>query len=104
MDAHRASAVHNESVFVRHFFMLRGATNACRCRVCPCRTRASDTCVYMCVCVHMHMHMCTHACRISLRVLAESSSGGHKFKARSLFLAAGDGGAQRLWQASSQIG
>ena len=61
--AHRTSAVHNESFFVRHFFHLRGATEACR---------------------------------ISLRVLGESSSGGHKFKVRSLFIAPGDSGAQRL--------
>jgi hypothetical protein len=29
-------------------------------------------------------------------VLGESSSGGHKFKVRSLFIAFGDSGAQRL--------
>ena len=63
LEAHRTSAVHNESFFIRHFFHLRGATDACR---------------------------------ISLRVLGESSSAGHKFKVRSLFIAPGDSGAQRL--------
>lgn len=65
LDAHRTSAVRNESVFIRHFFHIRGATDACK---------------------------------ISLRVLGESSSGGHKFKVRSLFIAPGDSGAQRLSQ------
>ena len=65
LDAHRTSTVHNESVFIRHFWQIRGATDTCR---------------------------------ISLRVLSESSSGGHKFKVRSLFIAPGDSGAQRLWQ------
>ena len=56
---------HNESVFVRHFFTIRGASARCS---------------------------------LSLLLLNESSSGGHKFKVRSLFIASGDGGAQRLWQ------
>ncbi len=65
LDAHSTSRVHNESVFVRHFFTIRGASARCS---------------------------------LSLLLLNESSSGGHKFKVRSLFIASGDGGAQRLWQ------
>ena len=63
LDAHRTSNVHNESIFLRHFFHLRGA--------------AAD-------------------CTLALRVLNESSSGAHKFKVRSLFVAAGDVGAREL--------
>ena len=65
LDAHSTSRVHNESVFVRHFFTIRGASARCS---------------------------------LSLLLLNASSSGGHKFKVRSLFIASGDGGAQRLWQ------